>query len=310
MDLSSRLGGQKILITGASGFLGSHLSRRLRQIGCEVHAISRREHSAEDGLRWWQGDFADLGTARKLLLAIKPDVLFHLSGLVTASPDLQFVLPTFQTLLVSTINTLMEANAIGCRVVLVASLTEPEPGKTDPTPGSPYAAAKWASSAYGRMFHKLYGTPVVVVRPFMTYGPGQNIRKLIPYVIHTLLQNEILRISSGDWQADWIYIDDVIDGFLAAAYVSGIEGDTIDLGSGTLTPIRGVVQQILKLVGSKTDPEYGALPDRPFEQVRAANLSDAYSKLAWKPTTPLEKGLALTIDWYRRERGNPATMVF
>jgi nucleoside-diphosphate-sugar epimerase len=160
------------------------------------------------------------------------------------------------------------------------------------------------------MFYKLYGTSVVVVRPFMTYGPGQNVRKLVPYVILTSLQNGIPKISTGDWQADWIYVDDVIDGFLAAAYVSGIEGHTIDLGSGTLTPIRGVVKQILKLVGSTTEPEYGALPDRPFEPVRAANISDAYSKLAWKPTTSLDKGLELTTDWYRRERGNPATMVF
>jgi len=302
MDSSSSLSGQRILITGASGFLGSHLGRRLAQVGCEVHAISRKRHSIVDCLRWWQGDLTDIVTVRKLLLAIKPDVIFHLSGIVTASPDLQLVLPTFHTLLTSTVNMLMMATEIGCRrVVLAASLTEPDPGDVDPTPGSPYAAAKWASSAYGRLFHRLYGTSVVVVRPFMTYGPNQNSQKLIPYVILALLQSESPKISSGDWRADWIYVEDVVDGFLAAAHISGIEGRTIDLGSGTLTAVREVVQRIVKIVDPKAEPEFGARPNRPSEQVRIADTAYAYEKLGWTPKTSLDEGLRRTVSWYREE---------
>jgi UDP-glucose 4-epimerase len=301
MVSSSHLSGQKILITGASGFLGSHLSRRLWQTGYEVHAVSRKQHSAQDAVRWWQGDLADLGTAREVLTAIRPDVVFHLSGLVTAAPDLQLVLPTFATLLTSTVNTLTLATEIGCRrIVLAASLTEPEPSEIEPTPASPYAAAKWASSTYGRMFHKLYGTSVVSVRPFMTYGPAQDVRKIVPYVILSALHGERPKLSTGEQLFDWVYIDDVVEGLVAAAHAPGIEGHTIDLGSGILTPIRGVVQRILQLVGSATEPEFGALPDRPYEPVRTANTADAYVKLGWKPTTSLQDGLELTVDWYSK----------
>ena len=191
---------------------------------------------------------------------------------------------------------------MGCRrIVLTGSLTEPEPGYNDAPPGSPYAAAKWASSAYGRMFHELYKAPVVITRPFMTYGPRQDRRKLIPYIMLSLLQGEAPKLSSGQWQADWIYVDDVIDGLLAATQAPDVEGCTIDLGSGTLVSIHTVVQQIVNLVDSRVAPLFGALPDRPLEQVRVADTAKSYAIMGWKPTTPLEEGLKRTLAWYEQQ---------
>ena len=303
MGLLEQLSGQKMLVTGASGFLGSHLRSRLCTSGLEVHAISRTRRSSDESyLHWWQGDFEDIATVQRLLHVIKPDVIFHLSGQVTAAPDLQLVLPTLHSLLVSTVNLLTVATDIGCRrIVLAGSLTEPEPGHTDAAPGSPYAAAKWASSTYGRMFHALYRTPVVITRPFMTYGPRQDRRKFIPYIMLSLLQGEAPKLSSGQWQTDWIYVDDVVDGLLAAAQVPDVEGCSIDLGSGTLVSMRAVVQHIVDLVGSRAEPLFGALPDRPLEPVRIADTASAYALMGWKPTTPLEEGLKRTLDWYKRQ---------
>jgi UDP-glucose 4-epimerase len=303
MGAPYQLPGQKILVTGASGFLGSHLCSRLGEKGAEVHAVSRSLRTTHTSyLRWWQGDMADITTVRNLLHTVKPDVIFHLSGQVTALPDLELVLPTLHSLLISTINMLTVAAEIGrCRVVLAASLTEPEPGHAEATPGSPYAAAKWASNAYGRMFYKLYGMPVVIVRPFMTYGPRQDGRKLIPYVILSLLGGEVPRLSSGHWEVDWIYVDDVISALVASAEMPGIEGCTIDLGSGTLVPIWTVVQHLVNLTGSQVSPVFGALPDRPLEQVRVADTTYAYAKLGWQATTSLEEGLKRTVDWYARQ---------
>ena len=179
------------MVTGASGFLGSHLCRGLRQAGAEIHVTSRRGHNEIDTDNWWQGDMTDITTVRHIVQKIKPEVIFHLSGLVTAASSLDLVLPTLHSLLVSTVNLLTVASEVGCgRVVLAASLTEPIPDNTEATPTSPYAAAKWAGSAYGRMFCQLYGLPVAIVRPFMTYGPGQDSRKLIPYVTLSLLREE------------------------------------------------------------------------------------------------------------------------
>jgi UDP-glucose 4-epimerase len=298
---SDRLSGQKVLVTGASGFLGSHLCRRLREYGAEVHAVSRSFRSTQAGSpHWWQADMAEPVTVGRLLRVIRPEVIFHLSGLSTASPHLELVWPTLNSLLISTVNLLTAVAETGCdRLVLLASLTEPQPAPAEEAiPGSPYAAAKWASSAYGRMFHRLYGTPAVIVRPFMTYGPGQDTGKLIPYVILSLLKEEAPKLSSGRWRADWIYVDDVIDGLLAAARSPDLEGCTVDLGSGVLMSVHTVVQYLVALTGSQISPLFGALPDRPSEPVRTADTAYASAKLGWKATIPLQEGLKRTVDWY------------
>lgn len=303
MNSWDQFSGQRILITGASGFLGSHLCSCLCRNGAEVHAVSRLLRATHTScLQWWQGDLGDIATVRSLLCTIKPEVIFHLSGHVTGARNLELVLSTFDSLLMSTVNLLTVATEIGCsRIVLLGSLEEPEPCHTDAAPSSPYAAAKWASSAYGRMFHELYQVPVVIARPFMTYGPGQDMRKIIPSVTLSLLQGQAPKLSSGQRQVDWIYVDDVVDGLLAAAQVSNVEGCTVDLGSGILIPIHAVVQQLINLVGSQVDPLFGALPDRPLEQVRVANTAYSYAKLGWQPVTSLERGLELTVGWYRRQ---------
>ncbi len=295
--------GQKILVTGASGFIGSHLCRRLCMSGVEVHAISRITHSVNESYpRWWQGDLAEISTARDLLKAIKPDVIFHLAAHGWGGRDLTLVLPTFRSNLMTTVNLLTVASETGCRrIVLPGSLEEPDQGDPQPVPSSPYAVAKWSSTVYARMFHALYQLPVVTPRVFMAYGPQQNLRKLIPYVIHSLLQGKTPQLTSGRRQVDWIYIDDVIHGLLAAAQVPRVEGHTIDLGSGILVSIHAVVKRLVKLVGSSVEPLFGALPDPALEPVRVANIADSYEKLGWKPLTSLERGLEQTVNWYRTE---------
>lgn len=303
MNISlEQLSGKRVLITGASGFIGSHLCDRLCENGAQVHAVSRtKQPGAGDSLQWWQGNMEDIETVQNLFYSIKPHIVFHLSGHVTGAADLELVLPTFHSLVVSTINVLTVAARMECdRIVLIASLEEPEPGQNEATPISPYAAAKWTGSAYGRMFQRLYQTPVVLVRPFMTYGPQQNERKIIPSVTLSLLQGKAPKLASGQRQVDWIYIDDVIEGMLAAALVPNVEGCTFDLGSGTLVSIRTLVQQLVKLVNPQIEPLFGALPDRPVEKVRLANTAYVYDKLAWQPVVSLEQGLEYTVNWYKK----------
>ena len=293
---------QRVMVTGASGFLGSHLCRVLRNEGAEIYAISRsaREDTGER-CHWLQGDLSDISQVRRMLREIKPDVMFHLSGLVTAAFGLELVLPTLQTLLVSTVNLLTVAAEIGVsRVVLAGSLQEPLADHAEPTPSSPYAAAKWASSVYGRMFGRLYGLPVVNVRVFMTYGFGQNVCKLIPYVTLALLRQQRPELSSARWQADWVYIDDVISGLVAAAQVRNVPGRTIDLGSGSLISVRDIVEHLVRLTGSRAAPKFDELPDRPLQPVRVANVADTENALSWRPTVSMIEGLRRTVDAYRQ----------
>ena len=171
---------------------------------------------------------------RSLFRNIRPDIIFHLASHVKGAPNLEHVLPTFHSNLQSTVNLLTLAAEKGCRrMVLTGSLAEPEPENGELFPSAPYAAAKWASSGYARMFHALYQLPVVIARVFMVYGPAQqDLTKLIPYVTLSLLRGETPKITSGGRLVDWIYVSDVVDGFVALGQAPGIDGATLDLGFG------------------------------------------------------------------------------
>jgi len=291
--------GQRVLVTGASGFIGTALVTRLISDGAEVHAVSRHAQPASADLRWWQADLADAEATRRLVASMNPDVVFHLASYVAGGRDLALVSTTLHSNLLSTVNLLTSLVEHGCSsVVLAGSMEEPLEGAD--TPGSPYAAAKWASSGYARMFHALYALPVATARIFMTYGPGQSDRtKLIPYVTEQLLRGEEPRLTSGDRLVDWIYVDDVAEGVLSIGLHPEAAGETIDLGSGQLTSIRGVVEHLVRVANPEVTPQFGAIPARPMEHSRVADVHASDDLIGWRPTTSLEEGLARTVDWYR-----------
>ncbi len=300
MTHATSFDGRRVLVTGASGFIGGALCCRLLATGAQVHAISRQSHPHEaDGVRWWSGDLATSGVADRVVSEVKPDFTFHLASLVSGSRDLSVVTSTLQSNLVSTVNLMTALAEHGCQsVVLAGSMEEPLEGNN--TPGSPYAAAKWASSGYARMFHALYALPVVTARIFMTYGPAQADRKkLIPYVTECLLRGEAPKLTSGDRLVDWVYVDDVVEGLVAAALTPEAAGQTIDLGSGRLVPIRSVVEELVQCVDSRITPEFGALPARPLEHSRVADIDASHRLTGWRPEVPLAEGLARTVAWYR-----------
>lgn len=300
----AKFSGLKILLTGANGFIGSRLYHFLSKTDAEVHTVSRTPQAAHvHRSGWWSGDLVNIRTMRAILSTVEPDLIFHLAGRAVGGRELDNVLPTFHSNLATTINLLTVAAEIGCRrIVLPASLEEPEVGSESVIASSPYAASKWASSVYARMFHALYQTPVVIARIFITYGPGpERHNKLIPYVIRSLLQENAPKVTSGQRLVDWIYIDDVVDGLLAAAQAPDIEGSTIDVGSGTLVSIRELIEMIARLVRCDVAPVFGAVSDRPLEQVRVADAASAYERLGWKSKISLEEGLRHTIDWYRTQ---------
>jgi nucleoside-diphosphate-sugar epimerase len=291
--------GRRVLVAGAGGFLGRHLVGRLAHTGAEVFALSRRVPSTtEGGVRWLQADLAELALAKSAFKEIRPDIVYQLCGHPNGGRDLSLVLPTLKSDLLTTVNLLLVAaeNPLKC-FVTTASLEEPEHGES---PTCPYAAAKMANGAYARMFHLLYQVPAVILRPFMTYGPEQPDTKVISYIIKALIKGDSPQLSSGDRLVDWIYIDDVIDGFLAAATAIGAEGHTIDLGTGHLVSIRDVANKLTRLTHSIGHPVFGALQDRPFERIRRADSSAAQVRLGWQAKVSLDDGLQMTVDWWRK----------
>jgi UDP-glucose 4-epimerase len=304
MEWADQIAGSPVLVTGGSGFIGEHLCHRLSACGAKVHAVSRVLHTSNsEYLQWWRADLNDISAVRQVLKAVKPQFVFHLASHVVGARELKVVLPTFYDNLASTVHLLTAAAEVGCRrIILASSSEEPLSFNDDAFPCSPYAAAKWASSIYGRMFYQLFQTPVVMPRIFMTYGPKQkDAQKLLPYVVCRLLRGEAPKLSSGRRLADWIYVDDVVEGLLRAAVAPGIEGRAFDLGSGSLVSVREIVEQIAELVDSGVEPVFGALPDRPFEQERAADISFLSNKLGYQPRTTLKQGLEATVTYYRQQ---------
>jgi UDP-glucose 4-epimerase len=296
------LRGKSILITGAGGFIGTALAHRFRAAGVTVHGTSRRARIDGDVCdRWWRVDLQAMPDVRRVLDRSGADIVVHLASVVSGSRDIETVLTTLHANLVATVNMLVAATKVGVERILVAgSLEEPAPASAWPIPVSPYAAAKFGAVSYTRMCHALYGTPAVWLRLFMVYGPGQqDVRKLVPAVTVSLLRGEAPAVSSGRRPVDWIYVDDVVDAFLAAAVAKGVEGRTPEIGTGTLVTVREVVERLVQIVNPSVAPHFGALPDRPFEQVRSADLATAEC-LDWRPRIPLEEGLRRTVEWYRR----------
>jgi UDP-glucose 4-epimerase len=298
--------GRRVLITGAGGFIGTHLCRRLIESGATLFAndIGPLDESLS-AAHCLEGDITNLALARSIIDVAEPDTIFHLASLVSGNRDLDVVVPAFEMNLRTTVNILTAAaQTRGCRIILAGSLEEPDSGELDPIPCSPYAAAKWASSGYARMFRSLYKMQVMVARIFMVYGPGQfDLQKLIPYVIHSLLRGEAPKLGSGLRPLDWIFVDDVVDGLIALANSSACPS-RVELGTGKLTTIRGVVETIVDLLRCPSSPAFGAREDRPLECVRVADAATTYDAIGWRPRTPLKEGLASTIAWYEERFGS------
>ena len=304
--MSREVAGARVLLTGARGFLGSHLARRLASEGAEIHAVSRQAGPAGDGQRWHQADVTSRPAIERLFEETRPDIVYHLAGHVTAAPGVEHVTPTFDSLLASSVWVLLSAvKHQPKRVVLVGSASETVVRGNDPTPASPYMAAKWMASAYARMFHLLYALPVVVARPVMIYGPGQPKEKLLPSVISAMLRGEAPKMSSGKFAPDWLYVDDVMEGLYRAAWYDRAPGASVSIGSGKLTSVRDMVLHAARLIreknGSCPEPQLGALPDRPAEDYDPSDTDHAFEKLGFRASTPVDEGLRRTIAWLEQQ---------
>ncbi|MEO3853620.1 NAD-dependent epimerase/dehydratase family protein [Acrocarpospora sp. B8E8] len=286
----------RVLVTGANGFIGTHLTRRLSSLGLDVHAVARVPRESAHGEVWHVCDLRAGDAVEKLFTIARPEVVFHLASEVNGARDRGVVLSTLECNLLTTVNVLVAA-AGGARVIMCGSSEEPRQGNNFTPPPSPYAMAKWAATGYALQFNRLWGLPVTILRPTMVYGPGQwDTGKLVPYLTLALLREEEPRLTSGAKLVDWVYVDDVVEAFVAALRAEQA-GAEIDIGTGTATSVRHTVELLFKVVGSLREPKFGTIPDRPLDLPQIADLSTA-DQLGWRPKVGLEDGLRRTVEWY------------
>ncbi|GAA1610429.1 UDP-glucose 4-epimerase [Nonomuraea maheshkhaliensis] len=286
--------GTRALITGATGFIGSHLVRRLTELGARTHVVSRRPPEAEGR---HVVDLTDAEAVAELVARVEPEVVFHLAGEVTGVRDPATVAPTLAGNLGATVNLLTALTGTPVRsVVLAGSVEEPRDGQA---PGSPYAAAKAAATGYARMYHALWGLPVSVLRVAMVYGPGEpNLARLVPYVTRSLLRGQAPELTSGTRLITWVYVDDVVEAFVRAGANGDAAGHALDIGTPEPVSIRDTAELLAKIVGGPARPVYGAVAARPLDRAQRSDVEPAARVLGWRPVTSLEEGLRRTVDWH------------
>jgi UDP-glucose 4-epimerase len=273
-------------------------------LGGDVFALSRsgRVDGLSQGLKTHAVDLQDQVSVESAIRSIRPQIVFHLAGLVNTQQDLNLVIPTFGNNLAGSIYLFLALAQLGCeRVVVAGSSEEPDVSRFGSSPNSPYAAAKDALTSYARMFHKVFSLPVVVARPYMSYGPYQITSKIIPYTITSLLNGVPPQISSGRRICDLIYIQDLTMALLLTGLKPGLTGEVIDLGTGIGTTIYDAVQLIMEIIESPHHAKFGAIPDRLYEYPQIADIAKTKDLIGFEPNWSLREGLTSTIAWYRSQ---------
>lgn len=320
------LDGARVLVTGATGFIGSHLVRRLAREGVEVHALTSTVSSVHpprlvdlrDEITIHGGSLTDRSAMDSVVDLVRPTHVFHLGAYTHVGKSWQRVDECVQTNVQGTVN-LLEALAGTDYVRFVYTGTSEIYGDVDVpfredalvNPISPYSVSKYAGERYCRMFHAGYGWPIVMVRPFNAYGPWQTPDRVIPEIIGRALRGQELKMTQAKQTREFNFVEDLVDGFVRAAVAPGIEGEVLNLGCGEEVSMRDLALTVLDLMGNPIEPQFGALPDRPTEIWRMyCDSTKARDLLDWTPRHSLAEGLERTIAWYTEQAARPDSSFF
>ena len=314
----------KVLVTGAGGFIGSHLVERLVREGAAVTAFVRYNSRQDPGLlallpadvrdavETIAGDLRDVDA---VAMAVRGcDIVFHLGALIVIPYSYLHPREVVETNILGTLNILMAARTSNVPRLVHTSTSEvygtaryTPIDEAHPLQGqSPYSASKIGADKLAESFHRSYGLPVVTVRPFNTYGPRQSTRAVIPTIITQVLTSDVIQLGDLATTRDFTFVADTVEGFWRAATTPGIEGAEINVGSDSEISIGDLAQLICRLIGVEARIEVDPRRLRPAaSEVRQLWASQARARelLGWAPSTNLEAGLARTIDWFRANLG-------
>ena len=317
------LSGSRVLVTGASGFIGSHLTRRLLDAGAEVHALTSvvssvyptRLVDVRDRINLHEASLTDRGALEAVAALVKPAYVFHLGAYTHVGKSWQRVDECIQVNVQGTVNLLMALAPHGYTRFINTGTSEiygdievPFREDNQPHPISPYSVSKYAAEEYCRLFAEAHGWPIVRVRPFNAYGPAQSPDRVIPEIITRAMRGEPLRMTQGRQTREFNYVADLADGFIQVASTPGIDGELVNLGCGVDVSMRDLATKILELMGDPIKAEFGAIPDRPTEIWKMhCDPTKAREVVGYEAKTSLDDGLAQTIEWYREELSRSGT---
>ena len=295
---------------------------RLVRDGAKVRALVRYNSRNERGTLDWMAPevtgevdvmLGDLRDAESVARAVAgTEVVFHLGAQIAIPYSYVNPRDYVETNVTGTLNIAVAAQANDVQRVVQTSTSEvygtaqqvPITEDHPLEPGSPYAATKVAADKLMDSFHRSFGLPVVVLRPFNTYGPHQSARAVIPTIVSQALAGDELRLGSLEPRRDLTFVTDTVDGFVRAATAPGIDGEVIQLGTGRSESIGELFALACRLIGTEAtaveDPDR-LRPDASEVLVLQSDPSRARERLGWQAATSLEQGLQATIDWLRHQ---------
>jgi dTDP-glucose 4,6-dehydratase len=316
--MSSLLSNKRILITGAGGFIGSHLVERLVAEGAQVRAFVRYNSRGDPGLLRFlppqvfsavevvAGDLRDPQAVRSAIADCQ--VVLHLGALISIPYSYFHPVEVAETNFIGTLNVLTACRDLGVERLVHTSTSEVYGTarrvpieESHPLQGqSPYSASKIGADKMAESFYCAYNLPVVTVRPFNTFGPRQSARAVIPAIITQALMQSTVRLGNLDTTRDFTYVQDTVNGFIKAIQAEGVEGGQFNLGTGAEIRVGELAENIIRKVGRPVTISLDPLRLRPEKSEVLRLISDnrlAREHLGWQPQTSLDDGLDQTIAW-------------
>jgi NAD dependent epimerase/dehydratase len=323
---------RRVMVTGADGFIGSHLTEALVREGARVRAFC--VYNSNGSLGWLDESSADVRAALDVRLGDIRDarfveaacedieVVFHLAALIAIPYSYRAPESFVDTNVKGTLNILEGVQRAGCRRLVQTSTSEVY-GTPDTVPiteehplrgQSPYSATKIAADKLCEAYHSSFGTPVTILRPFNTYGPRQSARAVIPTIISQLLAGRrSIELGSLAPKRDLTFVHDTVAGFLLAGTRDNLDGRTVQLGTGETHSIQDVFDTACRVVGVKATVSQVAermRPDKSEVMILQSDPTLAKKLLGWRATTSLEDGLRDTAEWIRANLNRYAPDVF
>jgi len=299
------LAGRRVLVTGATGFVGSNLVRRLIAEGAQVTAVQFPADAADsrvafqDAARLVPLDVRDADAVSDCLMESRPEIVFHLAARVSADRDPALLPEMFDVNHRGTLHLLDAAERLGAvRVVQMGSCEEYGDGAVPfregqrEQPLSPYALSKVAATHACLYHHRRGRVSVVVLRPTVIYGPGETRPSLISSVVEAYRQGKVPSTSPGEQTRDFSYVDDVVEACLRAGVCTGAGGKIINIGTGVEVTVADAARRVQERSGRLEPPDLGALPYRENETMRyVAAVDTAREVLGWTAEVSLEEGI-------------------
>lgn len=310
----------KVLVTGAGGFIGSHLTEHLTGLGADVCAFVRYNSRNDPGLlrllpkecqeqvRFVMGDLKDADAVRSAVRDV--EIVFHLGSLIAIPYSYIHPRETVETNVLGALNIFEAARDAGVGKVVHTSTSEVYGtaryipiDENHPLQGqSPYSASKIGADKLAESFYRSFDVPIATIRPFNTYGPRQSARAVIPTIIAQALTQERVVLGATHTTRDYTFVGDLVRAFVLVAESPRTAGETVNVGSNSEISIGTVAEMVASLVGKEIEvvtdsdrlrPEKSEVERLWCDNTRARDL------LGWSPTVPLKEGLLQTIAWFR-----------